>query len=48
LTVERKSGPLAVRLTLPPAGFVIYQAAPGLDRLGPSPPPILQPWQPRH
>ncbi len=46
LTVERKNGPLAVRMTLPPAGFAIYQAAPGLDRLGPSPPPDLQPWQP--
>src|SRR5262249_48721101 len=31
LTVERKNGPLAVRMTLPPAGFVIYRAAPGLD-----------------
>ena len=31
----------------PPAGFAIYQAAPGLDRLGPSPPPDLKPWQPR-
>jgi glycosidase len=47
LTVERKGGPLAVRITLPPAGFAIYQAAPGLDRLGPSPPPDLKPWQPR-
>ena len=47
LTVERKNGPLAVRMTLPPAGFVIYQAAPGLNRLGPSPPPDLKPWRPR-
>ena len=47
LTVERKGGLLAVRMTLPPAGFVIYQAAPGLHRLGPSPPPDLKPWQPR-
>jgi glycosidase len=47
LTVERKNGPLAVRMTLPPAGFAIYQAAPGLDRLGPSPPPDLKPWHPR-
>jgi hypothetical protein len=46
LTVERKSGQLAVRMTLPPAGFAIYQAAPGLDRLGPSPHPDLKPWQP--
>ncbi|HTU17536.1 MAG TPA: alpha-amylase family glycosyl hydrolase [Gemmataceae bacterium] len=46
LTVERKSGPLAVRMTLPPAGFAIYQAAPGLQRLGPSPSPDLQPWHP--
>jgi hypothetical protein len=45
--VERKNGPLAVRMTLPPAGFAIYQAAPGLNRLGPSPPPGLKPWQPR-
>ena len=47
LTVERKSELLAVRMTLPPAGFAIYQAAPGLDRLGPSPPPDLKPWQPQ-
>jgi glycosidase len=47
LTVERKNGPLAVRMTLPPAGFAIYQAAPGLDRLGPSPAPDLKPWHPR-
>jgi hypothetical protein len=47
LTVERRNGPLAVRMTLPPAGFAIYQAAPGLDRLGHSPPPDLKPWQPR-
>ena len=47
LTVERKGKPLAVRMTLPPAGFAIYQAAPGLNRLGPSPPPDLKPWQPR-
>jgi glycosidase len=43
LTVERKNGPLAVRMTLPPGGFVMYQAAPALDRLGPSPPPDLKP-----
>ena len=47
LTVESSSGPLAVRMTLPPAGFAIYQAAPGLARLGPSPPPDLKLWQPR-
>jgi glycosidase len=47
LTVERRNGPLAVRLTLPAAGFAIYQAAPGLNRLGPSPHPDLKPWQPR-
>ena len=39
LTVERKNGPLAVRMTLPPAGFAIYQAAPGLDRLRQARPP---------
>jgi glycosidase len=47
LTVERKSDLLAVRMTLPPAGFVMYRAAPGLHRLGPSPPADLRPWQPR-
>jgi glycosidase len=47
LKVERASGALAVRLTLPPAGFVIYQATPSLHRLGPSPAPDLKPWQPR-
>jgi glycosidase len=47
LTVERSNGPLAVRMTLPAAGFAIYQAAPGLNRLGPSPHPDLKPWQPR-
>ena len=47
LTVERKSELLAVRMTLPPAGFVMYQATPGLHRLGPSPPSDLKPWQPR-
>jgi len=46
LTVERRNGPLAVRLTLPPAGFAVYQAAPGLDRFGPSPPPDLKAWHP--
>jgi glycosidase len=47
LTVERRNGPLAVRMTLPTAGFAIYHAAPGLNRLGPSPPPDLKPWHPR-
>jgi glycosidase len=47
LIVERKSDLLAVRMTLPPASFVMYQSAPGLHRLGPSPPPDLKPWQPR-
>ncbi len=48
LTVERPNGgPLAVRMTLPPAGFAVYQAAPGLHRLGPNPPADLKPWQPR-
>jgi hypothetical protein len=47
LTVERRNGHLAVRMTLPPAGFVIYRAAPGLDRLGPSAPPDLKTWSPR-
>jgi len=46
LTVERKGGPLAVRMTLPPAGFAIYQAAHGLYRLGPHAPHDLKPWQP--
>ncbi|MCI0461061.1 MAG: hypothetical protein L0Z62_29280 [Gemmataceae bacterium] len=47
LTVERQGGLLTVRMTLPPAGFAMYRAAPGLHRLGPSPPPDLKPWQPR-
>jgi glycosidase len=47
LTVERRNGPLAVRMTLPAAGFAIYQAAPGLNRLGPRSHPDLKPWQPR-
>jgi glycosidase len=46
LTVERRNGPLAVRMTLPAAGFAIYQATPGLNRLGPRPPPDLKPWHP--
>jgi hypothetical protein len=47
LTVERKGGPLAVRIILPPAGFAIYQSAPGLHRLGPKLAADLTPWQPR-
>jgi len=47
VTVEQKSGLLAVQMTLPPAGFALYQAAPGLDRLGPSHPPDLKAWHPR-
>ena len=46
LSVERRSGLLTVRMTLPPAGFVIYQSAPGFHRLGPDPPADLKPWQP--
>jgi glycosidase len=47
LTVKRRDGgPLAVQMTLPAAGFAIYQAAPGLHRLGPNPPADLKPWQP--
>jgi glycosidase len=46
LTVERRSDQLAVQMTLPPAGFVIYHAAPGLHRLGPNPPRDLKPWHP--
>jgi glycosidase len=46
LNVEHIGGHLAVRMTLPPAGFAIYQAAPTLQRLGPHPSPGLQPWGP--
>jgi glycosidase len=46
LTVERKNGPLAVAMSLPPASFAMYHATPGLNRLGPNPPPGLKPWQP--
>src|SRR5579883_316792 len=46
LTVERRNSSLAVRMTLPPAGFAMDQAAPGLYRLGPSPPPDLKPRHP--
>jgi len=34
LAVENKAGVLTVHLTLPPAGFVIYQAPPGRQSLG--------------
>jgi hypothetical protein len=34
LAVEDRGGVLAVLLTLPPAGFVIYQAPPGRQSLG--------------
>lgn len=47
LTVERRGGLLAVPMTLPPAGFAIYRAAPGFDRLGPNPSPDLKPGLPR-
>lgn len=44
LTVEHRAGLPTVRITLPPAGFAIYQASPALHRLGPNPPPDLKPW----
>jgi len=34
VAVEEKNGVLAVHLTLPPAGFVIYQAPPGRQSMG--------------
>ena len=34
LLVENRGGVLAVHLTLPPAGFVIYQAPPGRQSVG--------------
>jgi glycosidase len=43
LVVERRSERLAVRLTVPPAGFLIYQAALGRDRLGSSRSPGVGP-----
>jgi glycosidase len=46
LTVERRSGLLAVPMTLPPAGFAIYQTAPGLNRLGAGRLLDWKPWQP--
>ncbi len=44
LTVERRAGSPTVRITLPPAGFAIYQASPALHRFGPNPPRDLKPW----
>ena len=44
LTMEHRAGLPAVRITLPPAGFAIYQAAPALHRLGPHPRQDLKPW----
>jgi hypothetical protein len=48
LTVARHGDQLTVRMTVPAAGFVMYQASPGLHRLGPSPPSDLIPWKPPH
>lgn len=45
LTVEQRGDSPAVYLTIPPAGFAIYHAAPSLHRLGPNPPQGLQPWK---
>jgi len=36
MTVERSGQRLAVRLVVPPAGFVMYEAAPGLRHLSAS------------
>jgi glycosidase len=44
LTMEHRAGLPTVRITLPPAGFAIYQAAPALHRLGPHPRQDLKPW----
>lgn len=44
LTMEHRAGLPTVRITLPAAGFAIYQAAPALHRLGPHPPGDLKPW----
>ncbi|MBK9128031.1 MAG: alpha-amylase [Phycisphaerales bacterium] len=46
LTVEHRAGLPTVRITLPPAGFAIYQASPSLHRFGPNPPRELKPWAP--
>ncbi|MCL4199449.1 MAG: hypothetical protein KJZ69_18300 [Phycisphaerales bacterium] len=45
LTVEHRAGLPTVRITLPPAGFAIYQAAPALHRFGPNPRKDLKPWR---
>ncbi len=44
LTMEHRADLPTVRITLPPAGFAIYQAAPALHRLGPRPREDLKPW----
>jgi len=44
LTMEHRAGLPTVRMTRPPAGFAIYQAAPALHRLGPHPQQDLKPW----
>ncbi len=44
LTVEHRAELPTVRITLPPAGFAIYQASPALHRFGPNPPRGLKPW----
>jgi hypothetical protein len=33
VTVQRRGGRLAVRLVVPPAGFVMYEAVPGLRHM---------------
>lgn len=45
LTVHHRDGLPTVHLTLAPAGFAIYQAAPALHRLGPNPREDLKPWK---
>lgn len=44
LTMEHRAGLPTVRITLPPAGFAIYQAAPALHRLGPYRRQDQKPW----
>ena len=44
LTMEHRACLPTVQITLPPAGFAIYQAAPALHRLGPRPRQDLKPW----
>lgn len=46
--VERRGKVLAVQLTLAPAGFVIYEAGPGLDRAGSTLSSLLQPFAAIH